>query len=56
MNINIREANKDVFDILKEEDPYDTGVVMHCFSRNNFVQHTLYEVIRDKSIYQQGIF
>lgn len=30
--IHDREANKDVFDILKEENPYETGVVMHCYS------------------------
>jgi len=30
--IHDREANKDVFDILQEENPYETGVVMHCYS------------------------
>ena len=30
--IHDREANKDVFDILREENPFETGVVMHCYS------------------------
>ncbi|MBF8983723.1 TatD family hydrolase [Lutibacter sp. B2] len=30
--IHDRDANEDVLRILKEENPFDTGVVLHCFS------------------------
>lgn len=30
--IHDRDANDDVMRILKEEDPFDTGVLLHCFS------------------------
>ena len=30
--IHDREANQDVMDILKEENAFDTGVLLHCFS------------------------
>lgn len=30
--IHSRDADQEVFDILSEEDPYETGVVLHCFS------------------------
>lgn len=30
--IHDRDANDDVMRILKEENPFDTGVVLHCFS------------------------
>ncbi len=30
--IHDREANDDVLRILKEEDAFETGVVMHCYS------------------------
>lgn len=30
--IHDREANQEVFDILKEEDNYEAGVLLHCYS------------------------
>ena len=30
--IHDRDANQDVFDILKEEEAYETGVLLHCYS------------------------
>lgn len=30
--IHDREANQDVFDILREENAFDTGVLLHCYS------------------------
>jgi len=30
--IHVREANQDVMDILKEENAFETGVLLHCYS------------------------